>query len=1095
MLSADPHWYKKTIFYELHVRSFADGNGDGIGDFKGLIKRLDYLERLGVGTLWLLPFYPSPLRDDGYDIADYRGVHPDYGTLADFKLFLREAHARGLRVVTELVLNHTSDQHPWFQRARRAKPGSAARDFYVWSDTPEKFRKARIIFKDFEPSNWAWDPVAKAYYWHRFYAHQPDLNFDNPTVRREMLKVVDYWLGLGVDGLRLDAVPYLFERVGTNCENLPETHAFLKQLRAHVDEKFPGRMLLAEANQWPEDAASYFGQGDECHMAFDFPVMPRIFMALWMEDRYPIIDIVGQTPALPEGCQWAVFLRNHDELTLEMVSDEERDYMYRAYARDSKARINLGIRRRLAPLLQNNRRKMELINFLLFSFPGSPILYYGDELGMGDNYHLGDRNGVRTPMQWSPDRNAGFSRANPQSLFLPVIIDPEYHYEVVNAETAERNPSSFLWWMRRLIAVYKTLPALGAGTLTFIHTGNPKVLGFLRTHGEARLLAVANLSRHAQAAQLDLGELAGSTPVEVFGRTRFPAIRQEPYVLNLGPHDYLWLQLESGPAAPAASGLQISLTLTVDPENGLHQPGNATVLESALLPAAMARTAPHVSPPAAFRQLRILDGLPLKTQEPGATLFLVEDVQAQSPQSLHQLLVSVVGERQAEAFAARTPGAVLARLDGGDGQAILADGFDDPEAVAGLAALLGSNRKHHGQGAQFLVQPHAPKSRLDPLVQPPGQIRRIRATPHTVSYSLDNAVFLKVYRHPEEGKHPEPELLRLLHAAGFPGVPRLLASLAYQPPHGEGMALAVAMEYVQNAEKGTAFVSDGVERYLEQVLASGAAPLPPLPADYFTPPPLTEAQRELIGAYTLEFFRRLGQRTAAFHKIMAGIALPAFVPEPETQSSLRSLYQSMRNLTNRAAGAMDAATPRPGPEAAAPGRPLPTGLLLRHFAKLLAMEPQGQRIRLHGDFKLDNILHLGKDFTLVDFDGDVRAPVGERSLKRSALRDVAGMIASIGLTAEQALRRHLERNPADRAALPPWLSLWRRTSLLTYLNAYLQEAGGQPFLPADPAMARRLLLVFLLEHSLQSLLRALEDKPQDAPMLLDTMDFILERFA
>ncbi|EKO37854.1 MAG: putative protein, probably involved in trehalose biosynthesis, partial [Solidesulfovibrio magneticus str. Maddingley MBC34] len=749
-------------------------------------------------------------------------------------------------------------------------------------------------------------------------------------------------------------------------------------------------------------------------------------------------------------------------------------------------RINLGIRRRLAPLLQKNRRKMELINFLLFSFPGSPILYYGDELGMGDNYHLGDRNGVRTPMQWSPDRNAGFSRANPQSLFLPVIIDPEYHYEVVNAETAERNPSSFLWWMRRLIAVYKTLPALGAGTLTFIHTGNPKVLGFLRTHGEARLLAVANLSRHAQAAQLDLGELAGFTPVEVFGRTRFPAIRQEPYALTLGPHDHFWLQLESGPAAPAASGLQVSLPLTVDPENGLHQPGNATVLESALLPAALARTAPRGSQPAAFHQLRILDGLALKTQEPGATLFLVEDVQAQSPPGLHQLLVSVVGERQAEAFSAQMPGAVLARLDGRGGQAILVDGFDDPEAVAGLAVLLGSSRKHHGQDARFLVQPHAPKSRLGPLAQPPSQIRRIRATPHTVSYSLDNAAFLKVYRHPEEGKHPEPELLTLLHAAGFPGVPRLLASLAYQPPSGEDMVLAVAMEYVQNAEKGRAFVLDGVERYLEQVLASGATPLPPLPADYFTPPPLSEDQRDLIGAYTLEFFRRLGQRTAAFHKIMAGIARPAFVPEPETQSSLRSLYQSMRNLTNRAAETLDAA---------APARPLPTGLLLRHFAKLLTMEPQGQRIRLHGDFRLDNILHLGKDFMLVDFDGDVRAPVGERSLKRSALRDVAGMIASIGLTAEQALRRHLERNPADRAALPPWLSLWRRTSLLTYLNAYLEAAGGQPFLPADLAMARRLLLVFLLEHSLQALIRALEEKPEDVLILLDTMDFILARFA
>ncbi|HML56241.1 MAG TPA: maltose alpha-D-glucosyltransferase, partial [Solidesulfovibrio magneticus] len=546
-------WYKETLVYELHVRSFADGDGDGVGDFAGLIDRLDYLERLGVGALWLQPFYPSPLRDDGYDIADYCGINPAYGDLRDFRRFLREAHKRGLRVITELVLNHTSDQHPWFQRARQAKPGSPARDFYVWSDTPEKYRQARVIFKDFENSNWAFDPVAKAYYWHRFYAHQPDLNYDNPAVRQAMLKVVDFWLTMGVDGLRLDAVPYLFERPGTNCENLPETHAFLKDLRAHVDERFPGRMLLAEANQWPEDAVAYFGDGDECHMAFHFPVMPRIFMALWSEDRYPVIDIMEQTPAIPESCQWALFLRNHDELTLEMVSDEERDAMYRAYARDAQARINLGIRRRLAPLMQNDRRRMELINILLLSFPGTPILYYGDEIGMGDNYHLGDRNGVRTPMQWSPDRNAGFSRANPQSLFLPVVSDPEYHFERVNVETQERNPSSFLWWIRRLLAAYKAEPALGRGDLHFVAGENTKVLALLRRHGEHRLLAVINLSRQAQATELDLAELAGYTPVDVFGQTRFPVIGRAPYVLTMGGHDYFWFRLEPEPDADAAA--------------------------------------------------------------------------------------------------------------------------------------------------------------------------------------------------------------------------------------------------------------------------------------------------------------------------------------------------------------------------------------------------------------------------------------------------------------------------------------------------------------------------------------------------------------
>ncbi|HZN60607.1 MAG TPA: maltose alpha-D-glucosyltransferase, partial [Planctomycetota bacterium] len=467
-LSDDPHWYLDVVIYEVHVRAFHDHANDGVGDFRGLTAKLPYLEDLGITAIWLLPFYPSPLRDDGYDIADYLDVHPAYGTLQDFKAFLKEAHRRGIRVITELVLNHTSDQHQWFQEARRARPGSRMRDFYVWSDTPEKYSDARIIFKDFETSNWSWDPIAKAYFWHRFYSHQPDLNFDNPDVRKAMLHAVDFWLDLGVDGLRLDAVPYLYEREGTSCENLPETHSFLRELRAHIDRKYRNRMLLAEANQWPEDAVAYFGNRDECHMTFHFPLMPRLFMATRMESRFPIVDILRQTPRIDDGCQWALFLRNHDELTLEMVTDEERDYMYRVYARDRQARINLGIRRRLAPLLGNDRRRIELMNSLLFSMPGTPVIYYGDEIGMGDNIYLGDRNGVRTPMQWSSDRNAGFSRANPQRVFLPVVIDPAYHYEAINVEAQEDNPSSLLWWMKRLISLRKRYRAFSRGTLEFL---------------------------------------------------------------------------------------------------------------------------------------------------------------------------------------------------------------------------------------------------------------------------------------------------------------------------------------------------------------------------------------------------------------------------------------------------------------------------------------------------------------------------------------------------------------------------------------------------------------------------------------------------
>ncbi|HVX66076.1 MAG TPA: maltose alpha-D-glucosyltransferase, partial [Bryobacteraceae bacterium] len=554
-LDDDPLWYKDAIIYEVHARAFCDSSGDGMGDFRGLEEKLDYIQDLGVTAIWVLPFCPSPWRDDGYDISDYTDVHPAYGTLRDFQGFLKEAHRRGLRVITELVMNHTSDQHQWFQRARRAPRGSKIRDFYVWSDTPDRYPEARIIFKDTESSNWAWDPVAKQYYWHRFFSHQPDLNFDNPRVRRAMLSVVDFWLEMGVDGLRLDAVPYLAERDGTICENLPETHAFLKELRKHVDSRHKNRMLLAEANQWPEDAVAYFANGDESHMNFHFPVMPRLFMAMRMEDRFPVVDIMQQTPTVPESCQWAMFLRNHDELTLEMVTDEERDYMYRVYATDPQMRLNLGIRRRLAPLLGNDRRRIELMNALLFSMPGTPVVYYGDEIGMGDNIYLGDRNGVRTPMQWSGERNAGFSIANPQRLYLPVIIDPEFHYEAVNVDNQQHNPHSLLWFMKRLIALRKEHRVLGRGTLEFIHPENRKVLAFVRRYQDEKLLIVANLSRFVQAAELDLSEYKGLSPVELFGRSEFPPIGDLPYFITLGPHSFYWFSLDAvRPQAAATAG-------------------------------------------------------------------------------------------------------------------------------------------------------------------------------------------------------------------------------------------------------------------------------------------------------------------------------------------------------------------------------------------------------------------------------------------------------------------------------------------------------------------------------------------------------------
>ncbi len=551
----DPLWFKDAVIYELHVRAFQDGNHDGIGDFPGLLERLDYLQELGVTCLWLLPFFPSPLRDDGYDIADYTAVHPQYGNLDDFRRFLDAAHERGMRVMIELVINHTSDQHPWFQAARRAPPGSPERDFYVWSDTDSRYPGVRIIFTDTEQSNWTWDPVAGAYYWHRFFSHQPDLNFDNPKVLAEVIRVMGFWLDMGVDALRLDAIPYLCEREGTSCENLPETHAVIRKIRAALDAVYPGRMILAEANQWPEDVCAYFGQGDECHMAFHFPLMPRLFMALRLEDRHPVVEIMQRTPAIPDGCQWALFLRNHDELTLEMVTDEERDYMYQAYSADPQMRINVGIRRRLAPLLENGRRRIELLNSILLSFPGTPILYYGDEIGMGDNIYLGDRNGVRTPMQWNADRNAGFSRADPARLFSPLVMDPVYGYPAVNVENQVGEPSSLLNWTRHMIALRQLFRVFGRGGIEFLAPANRKVLAYLRRYEDEVVLCVANLSRFAQPCELDLAALSGMIPIEMLGYVEFPRINRVPYRLTLGPYGFFWFELHADrPPADAGRG-------------------------------------------------------------------------------------------------------------------------------------------------------------------------------------------------------------------------------------------------------------------------------------------------------------------------------------------------------------------------------------------------------------------------------------------------------------------------------------------------------------------------------------------------------------
>jgi maltose alpha-D-glucosyltransferase / alpha-amylase len=751
-------WYKDAVIYELHVKSFYDSNGDGIGDFPGLIQKLDYIARLGVTAIWLLPFYPSPLRDDGYDIADYRSVNPSYGTLRDVRLLIQEAHKRGLRVINELVCNHTSDQHAWFQRARRAKPGSAARNYYVWSDDNERYPEVRIIFKDFETSNWSWDPVAQAFYWHRFFSHQPDLNFDNPRVHQEILRVVDYWLEMGVDGMRLDAIPYLYERDGTSCENLPESHEFLKKLRAHVDARFPNRMLLAEANQWPEDSVAYFGEGDECHMAFHFPVMPRLYLALRMEDRFPIVDILTQTPSIPDTSQWAMFLRNHDELTLEMVTDEERDYMYRAYTEDPEARINLGIRHRLAPLMQNNRRRIELMNALLFSLPGTPVIYYGDEIGMGDNIYLGDRDGVRTPMQWSPDRNAGFSSANRQRLFLPVILDPEYHYEAVNVAAQEANPQSLLNWMRRIIALRKKHPAFGRGTFQLLAPDNRKVLAFMREYRDERILVVANLSRFPQFAHLDLSAFTGLAPVEMFGHTEFPTICDHPYLFTLGPHSFYWFELKS--LRPYEVG-ETTIRLALDHGD----------LEKAL--------------PAYMVQQRWY----------GARSRRLRDVVVQDSVSMGPCEVKLVEARYMEGDPA-TYVLPLCRTEDGD----VIDGLGDPGFGSYLLDAVSRRHRFQGREGSIVTLPTPQLRRLiadaAAAADLPPTLLRGEQTNTSVVYG--ERLIMKLFRRLEEGVNPDLEISRFLTDRGFQAIAPVAGALLYRWSQDKVATLAMLQAYVPN---------------------------------------------------------------------------------------------------------------------------------------------------------------------------------------------------------------------------------------------------------------------------------------------------------
>ncbi len=1086
-LTGDPLWYKDAIIYELHVRAFFDSNGDGIGDFPGLTQKLDYLEDLGITAVWLLPFYPSPLRDDGYDIADYTDVHPSYGTLRDVKEFIREAHRRGIRVITELVLNHTSDQHPWFQRARRAAPGSVWRNFYVWSDTPEKYKEARIIFKDFETSNWAWDPVAKAYYWHRFYAHQPDLNYDNPAVRRAILRVVDFWMRLGVDGMRLDAVPYLYEREGTNCENLPETHQFLKELWRYIDERYPNRMLLAEANQWPEDAVAYFGNGDECHMAFHFPLMPRLFMAIRMEDRFPIVDILSQTPPIPETAQWALFLRNHDELTLEMVTDEERDYMYRVYARDPVARINLGIRRRLAPLLGNNRRRIELMNGLLFSLPGTPVIYYGDEIGMGDNIYLGDRNGVRTPMQWSADRNAGFSTAPRQRLYLPVIVDAEYHYEAVNVAAQQANPHSLLWWMKRLIGLRKQFKAFGRGSLEFIPVENRKVLAYVRRYEQETILVVANLSRFVQWAELDLSAYRGLVPVELFGRIEFPLIGDEPYRVMLGPHSFYWFSLER----PRAGEEPLEITTSELPlvpvreSEGTLELGSGQRAFEEILPRYLRKRRWFAGKARRVKQVRISEQVPLVTGESPATLVLVTVEYTEGDPEQYVLPLALARGERASEIVERTPHAVIARALVEGSEALLVDALAEPACVRSLIEQIGRRRRFRGEHGVIASQPTAAFRRLVRPDAPLPEPVLSRAEQSNTTVIFPDRVLFKLYRRVEPGPNPELEMERVLsERLGFPHVPPLAGSLEYQPAHGEPMTLGIVLGYVPNEGDAWQYTLDELAGFLERALAYSEDP-PSLRLEVEslldlagqTPPTMAY---ELIDTY-VEAVRLLGQRTGELHRALASVTDdPAFAPEPFSMLYQRSLYQAMRSHLLQTLALLRqqlASLPVSNREQA-------DAVLQREreivqvYQKLLQKLLPAQRTRCHGDYHLGQVLYTGRDFVIIDFEGEPARPLSERRLKRSPLLDVAGMLRSFHYAASATLLEQQQRGLlSDLARAEAWLRFWYGWVSAVFLQGYLEVVGSTTLVPSDSKDLGTLLEAYLMDKAIYEIRYELGHRP------------------
>jgi maltose alpha-D-glucosyltransferase/alpha-amylase len=1060
-VEADELWFKDAVIYQLHVKAFADSNGDGIGDFNGLSEKLDYLHDLGVTTLWLLPFYPSPGRDDGYDISDYRRINPDFGTMQDFRRFMQEARRRKLRVITELVINHTSDQHPWFKRARRSRPASDARNWYVWSDTDQRYAGTRIIFRDTEKSNWTWDNEAGAYYWHRFFSHQPDLNFDNSRVLLAMIQVMRRWLDYGVDGFRLDAIPYLCEREGTNNENLSETHAVIKKIRAELDSYAPGKVLLAEANQWPEDVSAYFGEGDECHMAYHFPLMPRIYMAIAQEDRFPITDILRQTPDIPANCQWALFLRNHDELTLEMVTDVERDYLWSTYATDPRARINLGIRRRLAPLMDNDRRKIELMNSLLLSFPGTPIIYYGDEIGMGDNIYLGDRNGVRTPMQWSPDRNGGFSRCDPARLYLPTIMDPVYGYEAVNVEAQSRSLASLLSWTKRLISVRKTIKAFGRGSLAFIRPANRAVLVYVRQYDNEVLLCVANLSRSAQAAEIDLSPWRGRIPLELLGRTRFPAIGETPYVVTLAPYGFFWFQLTERSAAETESAVGLAefetLVLT-GAWRTLLQGRSRSVLERDVLPSFFAGRrwfAERGNPSASTRTSA---AIPLGTTDPELGLALIEAKGRREPATY----IVPLAIRWTRYDRIRQDPNALAAVRRGSREGTLLDAAADPAFISLILENVRRSQVIETDRAKLEFRPTETFRSSEAL--PVEDVRTIDTEQSNTTALVRNHYVVKLFRRREQGINPEIEVGQFLtEIAAFPHIPPLLGAVELIED-GERSAIAAVHRFVENQGDAWTLTGAYLDRFVEEQRLLTAEAV---------------GENDELASYGVRM-QQIGRRVAELHLALA--SRPDLVEFAPTAITAADISDWKREFLRRADHTLDQLTDRQS-DAGPDERQLIQKLVsLRAALALIADELLLERIdalkiRHHGDFHLGQMLIVKDDVVIIDFEGEPRRSLADRRAKAPAARDVAGLVRSIDYSVTAALQRALKSAPDEAGKIAAALDRWRDFAVTAFLSSYRQGISGVALWPPSTEHSDRVLDFFLLEKAFYEIEYELAHRP------------------